>query len=179
MSETFERAFRLTVMNPRVEGGFVLSNDATDPGGMTFAGISRRYHPRWLGWPLIDAGVPATDAALRGLVKQFYLVEFWQRINGENLPARIAMQVFDMAVNSDPADAARALQTAIGTVAVDGVIGPKTCAAAQVQDTARLLLRFFAQRLYHYTTKPSRQAWLDNGRGWTNRVALMMTEAAG
>lgn len=178
MSPTFERAFRTTVTNPQVEGGFVLTNNGSDPGGMTFAGISRRFHSRWSGWALIDANVPFTDATLQHMVKAFYFTQFWQVIDGENLPPRLALQVFDFAVNSAPDDAVRALQTALGTVKVDGRMGTKTVTAARQCEQTAVLMKIFAERLNHYTTKVSRAAWEGNGRGWANRVAHMLRVAA-
>lgn len=194
MTPLFEQAFETTVLNPQVEGGMVLTNHATDPGGETFAGISRKYNPRAPIWPLVDAHkrtyahappgaltrALAEDRILHAHVRQFYHDEFWHRINGDSLPPRVALQVFDMAVNSDPKDAVRTLQAAIGPAAglVDGVAGIKTCTAARAVDPLALCLRFNGQRLRHYTTRPSRQAWLDNGRGWANRVAYMLALAA-
>lgn len=40
----------------RREGGYRLTNDPADRGGMTFAGISRNRWPDWEGWRQIDAG---------------------------------------------------------------------------------------------------------------------------
>lgn len=33
-----------------------ITNDPRDPGGQTCWGISRRYHPTWPGWRMVDAG---------------------------------------------------------------------------------------------------------------------------
>lgn len=35
--------------------GKTVTNDPRDPGGMTAWGISRRYHPLWAGWGLVDS----------------------------------------------------------------------------------------------------------------------------
>nr|VFJ68710.1 MAG: Glycosyl hydrolase 108 [Candidatus Kentron sp. DK] len=40
----FGQAFEKTMRN---EGGFQLHTVRGDPGGMTYAGISRRHHPDW------------------------------------------------------------------------------------------------------------------------------------
>ena len=50
-----------------VWGGRVVHNDHRDPGGQTCWGISRRYHPGWPGWQLVDAGttsVPDLERAV-------------------------------------------------------------------------------------------------------------------
>ena len=45
----FNESFNITL---GYEGGY--SNDPDDAGGETYKGISRRYHPGWKGWALID-----------------------------------------------------------------------------------------------------------------------------
>lgn len=174
----FDVAFRNTVENPQIEGGYVLTNLKTDPGRRTYAGISERYHPQWLGWKLIDSGVPLTDPSLKQLVRTFYYQTFWTPISGDQLPQWLAVQVFDMAVNSGPDDAVRTLQIALGTVRADGTLGPKTLGAVRSAARPQLAERFFAHRIYFYTQKTPQQAWKDNGRGWMNRLAhLLLTEA--
>jgi hypothetical protein len=75
------------------EGGY--ADDPADAGGETFNGISRRSHPGWPGWALIDeakaeAG-PVKGAALAraidarfkgdpvmaGLLREFYKTNYW------------------------------------------------------------------------------------------------------
>ena len=46
---TFEDAYKKVV---KVEGSYVCDSD--DSGGETYKGISRRYNPKWEGWPIID-----------------------------------------------------------------------------------------------------------------------------
>ena len=36
----------------KYEGGYV--NDKDDRGGETYRGVSRRYHPNWSGWKIVD-----------------------------------------------------------------------------------------------------------------------------
>ena len=45
----FTKAYALTAA---YEGGYV--DDPEDAGGETYRGISRRYHPSWQGWQIID-----------------------------------------------------------------------------------------------------------------------------
>ena len=45
----FKKALTETL---RHEGGYV--NDPKDPGGETYKGISRKNHPDWEGWNIID-----------------------------------------------------------------------------------------------------------------------------
>jgi lysozyme family protein len=172
MTASFEAAFSFTVMNPQIEGGLQLSHIKGDKGGQTFAGIARVYWPQWVGWEMLDAGVPPDSPQIMDALKGFYLVNFWKPINGENLPIRLALQVFDMAVNSGCDDAAECLQRALGTVKVDGQIGMKTIIAARNSDPAKIAVRFVAERARHYAKcKPIFP-------GWFNRLALLLEQAA-
>ncbi len=88
------------------EGGYV--NDPDDNGGETFKGISRKFHPAWGGWVLIDdlkkkPGFPkgiTINPMLNGLVQVFYKVEFWNKVGGDGLNSQeIANLLVDSAVN--------------------------------------------------------------------------------
>ncbi len=176
MSLSFDIAYQETILSPQNEGGFVLSHIPNDPGGQTFAGIARNYWPDWYGWTLIDSGTPLDAPVLRDLVRDFYWKNFWLPINGENLSPRVAQQVFDFAVNSGPDDAALCLQRAIGTVATDGNIGPRTVGATRAMDQVRLVMLFNAERAEHYAKTP--QARKANVGGWFNRLAAQLRRGA-
>jgi lysozyme family protein len=45
----FEEAFKVVVTD---EGGY--SNNPNDRGAETYRGISRKFHPDWRGWPIVD-----------------------------------------------------------------------------------------------------------------------------
>ena len=100
-------AYKLTCSN---EGGYVF--DPNDSGGETYMGISRKYFPDWEGWSIIDSNKPLRngqiiqDIKLEYMVEQFYRHNFWDAINGDNLPDQdTSNQVFDMAVNSGVSEA--------------------------------------------------------------------------
>ena len=154
MSDTFNNAFRLVIGE---EGGYV--NDPRDPGGETKFGIAKRSHPD------IDIANLTLDQA-----RTIYLTDYWQPIRGDDLPAALAVLLFDAAVNQGPKTAVQLLQRAVGTIA-DGVVGPATLAAAQ---TPGVLIEFGARRIGRYAQDAN---WPIYGRGWTKRV-LQMTIAA-
>lgn len=157
------------------EGGWV--NDPHDAGGETFRGISRRNWPSWAGWSRIDAlkalpNFPATangDNELEPLVEQFYQTEFWVKVHGDELPEKMAVAVFDFAVNSGTVTACRMLQVALG-VQVDGVIGPRTVKAAYDGGEAAIV-EFMARRakfLHEIMDKdPGQAVWAMN---WFRRI---------
>jgi lysozyme family protein len=70
--------------------------------------------------------------------------------------------VFDFAVNSGVSRASKYLQSMVG-VTQDGVIGPKTIAAAK----AYLGVRLTDMRLGFLKGLPT---WVTFGRGWANRI---------
>ena len=113
----------------RWEGGY--SNHPADPGGETYRGISRRAHPNWDGWRLLNHMMPVNGAIypqLEPLVEKFYRETYWNKIYGERLPDAVAMVVFDHAVHSGVPRASRTLQRKVGAK-VDGQIGEMTVAA--------------------------------------------------
>ncbi len=142
MNNFFPKAYDETMTN---EGGWV--NDKTDRGGETYCGISRKFHPAWLGWRVIDQhkhrpNFPACLKAvpeLNELKRIFYKQHFWDvnRLDEIN-NALIVTELFDTGVNMGPEVAARFLQRALNVLNkngydypdldVDGQIGPKTLA---------------------------------------------------
>lgn len=162
-----------------------VSNDPRDPGGQTAWGISRRYHPTWPGWRLVDAGVVARSV-IEPVVSDFYralLREYW-----DTLPPRLAPAVCDAVVNmgagktgDESLGAVELLQLALNRlagsdyVAVDGDFGPQTRAAIKTVDAGALAFCTCAIRMAEYNrrarTDKSKTVWLS---GWLNRVADLM-----
>lgn len=135
------------------EGGLV--DDPNDPGGLTNFGITLRDHP--------DLGADGIRALTPNAALAIYKRDFWDRYSyGEMAPA-IGGKLLDMAANMGAASAHTCLQRALracGTpVAEDGVLGPATRAAANVQPPDRLLAAFRSELAAHYrlivAAKPS------------------------
>lgn len=159
---SFQDALALALQE---EGGYTLSDLLGDTGKSTYAGISRANWPQWVGWPLIDAG-DRGSAQLKALVENFYLKTFWQPLQGDQLPSRVATLVFDFAINAGLLAGAKALQRA-ALVQPDGAIGAITVAAVTKAEPERLLRLLFAEQLAYYTVCNN---WPAFGRGWINRV---------
>jgi len=94
-------AYKITGGN---EGGWVF--DDNDSGKETYCGISRKYFPTWEGWATVDSNKPLRtgqiikDIKLEYMVEEFYRHNFWNAINGDNLPDQdTANQVYDASVN--------------------------------------------------------------------------------
>jgi lysozyme family protein len=116
------------------EGGYV--NDPDDPGGATKYGVTI-HTMRGLGMDLDGDGQvsPADVKRLsRNQAVEIFLEHYYARPRISSLPEALQPSVFDMYVNAG-ANAVRILQRLLGEmgeeVAVDGVIGPQTIAAAK------------------------------------------------
>jgi len=127
------------------------SNDPDDPGGETYAGISRVHWPQWGGWEPIDAlkkqsGFPASlerPAMMDVMAKRiadFYHENFWLRCGLDKCPDQaLADEVFEEAVNLGINRAMTFLQKSLNAlnlygkrwpdISVDGQGGPATRAA--------------------------------------------------
>lgn len=154
----FNKAFVL-----QNEGGY--SNDASDAGGETKFGISKRSYPD------IDMANLTEDQAAA-----IYERDFWAPY--ASFPDRVATKVFDLAVNMGHKQAVLILQRALrccGALNVkdDGVLGPVTKSAVQVanQDLLIVALRSEAAGVYRLLAakNPSQQKFL---MGWLKRSYL-------
>ncbi len=145
--KSFDDVFQLTMHH---EGGY--SNNPDDLGGETYKGISRVYHPTWVGWAIVDAWnfhkIPdpiraedclAINERLQRYVVEFYKAQFWDTWRGDDVLAidgAVAAELFDTGVNMGAHKAVYYLQRALNVlnrggkswsdISEDGVIGPKT-----------------------------------------------------
>jgi len=146
----FVRAFNATFDS---EGGYVWENDPQDPGGETYAGISRRWHNEWSGWRILDQiksenilrrGQLVVRDDLTNLVQSFYKGDIWDRLRGDDvarIDADVAVELFDCAFHHGSPRGVMILQEGLSLLnrdqrlfadlALDGVIGGKTFAALQ------------------------------------------------
>lgn len=152
----FEQAVGF-VLKEQIEGGYV--NDPRDPGGETNFGISKRSYPK------LNIKALTRDDAIA-----IYKRDYWDACKCDELPPEIAVAVFDCAVNQGTGIAPRLLQKAL-RVTADGIIGPKTLAAAHRADTAELVLDFLSWRLRRYAHTANAATFM---RGWSKRVLYLL-----
>jgi lysozyme family protein len=143
------------------EGGF--SNHKDDRGGATRYGVTEAV-AREVGYRGNMRELPLE------LAQRIYKDRYWDAVQAENLPPDVRYIVFDGAVNSGVAQAAKWLQRACG-VKDDGVVGPLTIRAANALHPDGLKRKILAQRLRFMATLPN---WPAFGRGWANRISDLL-----
>lgn len=156
------------------------SCDPDDPGGETLYGISRVHHPGWGGWEIWDREHKETPELL-ACRDAFYQAEFWGPLNLQKFPSRrLAIIVYQAAVNCGIRRVARWLQSTLNNVTdadllVDGKIGNHTLHAIQSafeKGYMRLIEdSVLAKQRQHYEYlvdgDPRLQKFL---KGWMNRI---------
>ncbi|MCP4747289.1 MAG: N-acetylmuramidase [Desulfobacteraceae bacterium] len=142
----FDDAFEKMIEN---EGGFKYHKVKADRGGQTYAGISRKYHPGWLGWGYIDAK-DFKNPNLIKKVKGFYRILFWKEINGDRIGNQaVAENIFDFAVNAGRRTAVKLAQVVVDAKP-DGIIGPITLKKLNLCDTEEFKTRYALAKVARY-----------------------------
>ncbi|MFZ5586153.1 MAG: glycoside hydrolase family 108 protein [Thermodesulfobacteriota bacterium] len=172
MSDAFPRAIRFVLAH---EGG--LGDHPDDPGGLTNHGVSARAYP----------GLEV--AALTGAqAVALYRRDYWDKLRLGDLPAPVALAVFDAAVNCGRATAALMLQRAYNRVGAwgrleeDGWLGPLTRTAIQTLGTSHpervytLAHRMLLIRARFYADLAKQRRFATFLRGWVLRVADLADE---
>lgn len=166
----FDSAYQKLLL---IEGAY--TDNPNDSGGETYAGISRRAHPRWPGWTLLEEwkqspGFPANidHEQLEPMVRELYRKEYWDSNRLDDIAQvsePIAHELFDTCVNTGirgqflqrALNALNRKQRDYPDIHVDGVIGPATLAALRSflqirgHDGERVLLASLNAQLHqHY-----------------------------
>jgi lysozyme family protein len=141
-----------------------VSHHPSDHGGLTKWGITERTYRAWR----ITTG--QTTRSVHEMteleMKLIYHDDYWNPCRCENLPARLAGCVFDMAVNSGVGAAKLALQRACG-VKTDSVIGPVTIDAASRLSPLQFLRERTAYVVRIVQEHPDQAVFL---KGWMFRI---------
>ncbi|KKK95897.1 hypothetical protein LCGC14_2668180 [marine sediment metagenome] len=187
----FPEAYEITMGH---EGGY--SNDSDDVGGETYRGVSRKYHPSWPGWKIID-GAKSTptfpdcikyDSELNSIIMLFYKANYWDRFWADQIISQaIANELFDTAVNMGVTRAVKFLQSGLNLlnrnqtnypdIVEDGKFGRATMNAlnsySYMDDESHLLKIIIILRGYHYISymkkSPTQEKY---ARGWLKRVTI-------
>lgn len=149
------------------------SDDPDDAGGATKYGVSLKFL-QGLGTEGDITGDGIVDkqdvlAITPDIQKQLFKYNFWDNMDLDTWPPRIAMCFYDSAVNAGTRQTIKLLQRALG-VADDGVCGQATKAAvASADDLATALLMCDKRDAFYNSiaSKGNNQKFL---KGWLNRV---------
>lgn len=191
----FETSYMLTNLQ---EGGYV--NDPDDRGGETYRGISRKFHPDWEGWKIIDEAKNKTkdikelnkildeNEQLQLLIKNFYRVEFWNKIKGDELQYQsLANELYDNAVNMGVSKSIEYLQRTLNIlnknqlsyndIAVDSMMGIKTIVALSACIKAHGIKRVVnvlnGYQVKHYIELMEKNPSQEKYVGWFDRVEVV------
>ncbi|MBN2281058.1 MAG: N-acetylmuramidase [Candidatus Marinimicrobia bacterium] len=163
----FSTAFEKMIQH---EGGFILENVEHDLGGLTYAGITKKYHPDWQGWQIIDLG-ETDNPNLTQMVKDHYRSTFWTQCKGKDINnQKIAETIFDFSVNAGFGTAAKLAQIVVGATP-DGIIGPRTLEKLNVCDEESFIIKYTLAKIARYAEicrkNPVQKKFL---LGWINRA---------
>ncbi len=158
------------------EGGYV--KDPSDPGGETYAGISRKSWPNWLGWKMISAiqtkKTGQKFSQLDNEVKEFYYTNYWIKNNLDKIDnSEIAAAALDTVVNhgKGPSLLQQTLQKVGQPVNVDGKIGPDTLMHINATPPKVFLSTLYTIRKSYYqgliADNPELGKFMD---GWLSRI---------
>ena len=186
----FENAFAFVM---GIEGNY--ANDPDDNGGETYCGISRRAHPDWKGWQIIDIAKKLknfpeslyNNTGLKNEVKELYQQKYWNAIDGERWPLKLSTILFDIAVNCGVNTAIEYLQKTINLlnnnqkyyadIVVDSIYGSTTGSMLSVCQKTRpcnlicTVLRSYQAK--HYIEIMEKQPSKEKYVGWFNRLTFI------
>jgi lysozyme family protein len=181
-----------------IEGTY--SNNPNDRGQETYCGISRRYHPNWNGWIIVDE-LKTKDITLlktnlenhpelSKLVKDFYRDNYWNRFLGNEIADQdVADELFDTSVNIGVSNACKIFQHSLNlldrneilfkTLVVDGLIGNTTLHAfnrlklvgkEEIVYLLKLMNILQGMHYINFMDKSSEQK--EFCRGWLKRIEI-------
>jgi lysozyme family protein len=180
--------------NKNEGGDYAWSNNPADPGGETFMGITRRSHPDWGGWEMIDAAkssgrFPANLADYPKLIElahALYKKKYWDPLLLDLFCNQaVAEKVYDIGVNAGPAIAIKILQRALNSAnkrgklwpdqEIDGIVGPSTIGgvmACERENRIKGLLSGMKALIgaYYFTLMESNERLEDFYMGWLARA---------
>jgi lysozyme family protein len=163
MKANFGKALKAVLVH---EGGYV--NHPKDPGGATNLGITQKVYDAWrVGRNLQPRSVKQIDKAE---TEAIYRKQYWDAIQGDELPAGVDYVVFDYAVNSGPSRAVKGLQKALKgyTGPIDGVLGVRTLRRVKEDDNNDALIDRICDGRMAFLKQLN--TWSVFGAGWSKRV---------
>lgn len=147
------------------EGGYI--NHPKDPGGATNLGVTQAVYDSYRRKKRQKTQtVKNITKAERDAIFRF---QYWDPVQGDNLPTGVDLAVFDYAINSGVGRATRSLQKVIGAKE-DGQLGLNTLKSVQYEYdfNKQDLIRLYCEDRYAFVKKLS--TFSTFGKGWTRRI---------
>ncbi len=184
MSDNFSIANKFTA---DWEGG--LSDDKYDRGGITNYGVSIVFLKECVQKNIDTVksfgitNLPVTRETIKGLTKAqaaaLFRWRFWSSLHLDDMPLKLAVLLYDAAVNHGPNRSVRFAQqaynmgTTYGTkLVVDGILGPLTRDALKKTDTPVLHKNMlFCREDFYYAIVNNDRTQEKFLKGWLNRVS--------
>lgn len=159
--------FVLRQEDARLSG--IITNRASDRGGLTRYGLTAKFHPELLAQGFFSEDMPPSEAL--PIAEATYEKDYEGPLCLDNIAGQtIANALLSFCVNEGNHQGVVLLQRA-ARVTEDGVMGPQTVAAINSADPSALLNAYcdFEAGFYQQLVRniPSQQA---NLNGWLNRV---------
>lgn len=170
MDKIFDYAF-INIL--KYEGGY--TNDPNDRGNWTSGTVGKgqckgtKYGISAMAYPNLDIKNLSEEQA-----KEIYYKDYWVKIGLEQLNPKLALQVFDAAIQHGASTAIKLLQRLLG-IKDTGVINNELTEAIKFENQETLIFRYIAKRLEYYTSIKTFSLY---GKGWVNRMASNLNEAA-
>ena len=164
MKANFSKALKAVLVH---EGGYV--NYPKDPGGATNFGVTQKVYNAWR----VKRGedVRPVKQIDKAEVAEIYRKNYWDAVQGDDMPNGVDYVLFDGAVNSGPLQAIKWLQRSLDgyTGAIDGVMGLRTLRRVmEDDDNDALITRMCTHRMAFLKVL---KTWPVFGKGWSKRVA--------
>jgi lysozyme family protein len=155
------------------EGGF--TDDRRDKGNWTGGEVGKG---KLLGTKFGISAQTYPDVDIKNLTvdqaRTIYKRDFWDLMQGDELPIGVDLVAFDAAVNSGRGRSVKWLQAAAGGIKIDGLLGPGTLEAIKGADPVRLIKAACFHRLDFLDDLPT---WPVYGDGWKTRVNNVQARA--
>ncbi len=178
---SFDIAYKITCGH---EGGLV--NHPSDPGGLTYKGVTFRDHKNWNGWQYIKNGKITDPTALEFEHRKLYKELYWDSFNGDLIKNQlIANEIFDTGINQGTGIAEMFLQRALNVtnknqtlypnLKIDGEVGPKTISFLNTHPDPKIVLKVLnvLQGARYVSLCEANERLEDFITGWiNNRVAV-------
>lgn len=155
-----------------IEQGF--QKDPKDPGNWTGGKVGSgrlvgtKYGVSAASYPYLDIENITLDHA-----QQIAKNDFWDKFQGDQMPAPVALCVFDFGYNAGVREGIVVLQRTLD-LPEDGLVGPITLRSLGTRDPKWVIKTYYTERMMAYKQMPG---WAHDGNGWSARAARTRDKA--